>query len=155
MESFSDSNLAGVLTRYFYVTGAAAVWPFVVGRGALRYDGTCSLPSIQAYPNPLPPPPTHNCSFPGQSYGATNHDDTPFLQRVSQWQRDKEKEADARKADEKVREVPPGSCASRLFDRQSDLQVGIHTLHACQQVRSAMYGIFIQVVLFCIVASVL
>lgn len=38
-----------------------------------------------------------------QSYGATNHDDTPFLQRVSQWQRDKEKDADARKADGKVR----------------------------------------------------
>eukprot|EP00903_Cladosiphon_okamuranus_P016343 g15071.t1 len=39
------------------------------------------------------------------SYGATNHDDPPFLQRVSQWQRDKEKDADARKADGKVKEL--------------------------------------------------
>lgn len=48
----------------------------------------------------------------GQSYGATNHDDTPFLQRVSQWQRDKEKDADARKADGKVRR-----CAVRCDER--------------------------------------
>lgn len=40
---------------------------------------------------------------PGQSYGVTNHDDTPFLQRVNQWQREKDKEADARKADGKVK----------------------------------------------------
>ncbi|CAM9320548.1 unnamed protein product [Ectocarpus sp. 12 AP-2014] len=33
-----------------------------------------------------------------QSYGTTNHDDTPFLQRVHQWQKDKEKDADTRKA---------------------------------------------------------
>eukprot|EP00752_Nemacystus_decipiens_P018403 g16506.t1 len=40
-----------------------------------------------------------------QSYGATNHDDTPFLQRVSQWQRDKEKDADARRADGEDKEL--------------------------------------------------
>lgn len=38
-----------------------------------------------------------------QSYGATNHDETPFLQRVSQWQREKEKDAAARKVDGEVR----------------------------------------------------
>ncbi|CAM9090747.1 unnamed protein product, partial [Hapterophycus canaliculatus] len=43
--------------------------------------------------------------LPQQSYGATNHDDTPFLQRVNQWQRDKEKYADARKADGQDKEL--------------------------------------------------
>lgn len=33
-----------------------------------------------------------------QSYGATQHEDAPFLQRVTQWQREKEKVAAARKA---------------------------------------------------------
>lgn len=37
-----------------------------------------------------------------KSYGATKNDDAPFLQRVNQWQKDKEKDAAARKADEQV-----------------------------------------------------
>lgn len=40
-----------------------------------------------------------------QSYGATQQDDAPFLQRVTQWQRDKEKEAAARKVDGEVNKI--------------------------------------------------